>query len=132
MKSPNSVRKISAPDALCLGAIAWYQRQISPRKGYRCAYARLHGGAGCSGFAHGAIAQHGLGTAMPQIKQRFGECKLAARTLRNEKSALTDEKVKKDMKKQRNRNMSGKGWNWLDFSWCFCCDIGDCNCSPCD
>lgn len=141
MKSPLSLRKISALDWLCLGAIAFYQRQISPRKGYRCAHARLHGGAGCSGFARDAIAQHGLRAATPLVRTRFGECKLAARTLRNEKLAPTDEEVRQDVTKRRNRNTGWNGWDWLDLTWCFCFDmtfdcgpgdVGCCDCSPCD
>jgi len=94
MKSAIESRKIDALDRFCLGAIAFYQRQISPRKGWRCAHARLHGGSGCSGFARATIARNGLRAATPQIRA----CKLAARTLRNKNPAPIEEEVKRDIK----------------------------------
>ena len=148
-------RNVNALDAICLLAIGFYQRQLSPRKGYRCAYARVNGGAGCSGFVRAAIEQHGLRDATPRIRARFGACKAAARALRAERdnageSPITnvpsDEAVKRDIKRQRRRTNSGNGPDCLDLTWCFCLDMsfdcgpGDfgcidcvpCDCSPCD
>ena len=67
---------------LALGAIWGYQRFLSPRKGFRCAYSVLHGGTGCSGFAKYAIRDHGFWGAIPEIRQRFRDCRDASRTLR--------------------------------------------------
>ena len=140
MKPFQKQRKLGALDWFCLRAIALYQRHISPRKGYRCAHARLHGGAGCSGFAREAIAIYGLRAALPQIKTRFARCKGAAQTLRAQQSGAANP-TNGEQKEQ-----SGK--------WCLslcdlisdfletlagcgpgdggCCDIGNCHCSPCD
>lgn len=116
MKSPLSHRKIGALDWFCLGAIAFYQRQISPRKGWRCAHARLHGGAGCSGFAREAIAIHGLQNALPLVRARFRDCKLAARTLQIQQPPDCDDK------NSRKRRWKGQLEDacCVDFSW-FCC-----------
>lgn len=63
---------------LSLLAIRGYQRHLSPRKGYSCAYRLAHGGTGCSGFAKQAISDHGLIPAMPLIRKRFRSCRLAS------------------------------------------------------
>jgi uncharacterized protein len=70
---------------LALAAIGGYQRHLSPRKGYACAYRIAHGGTGCSGFAKDAIARDGLFRAIPAIRQRFADCRDAADELQEEK-----------------------------------------------
>lgn len=149
MKSPLShrtLRKLSAPDWFCLRAIALYQRHISPRKGWRCAYARLHGGGGCSGFVRDAIAQHGLRAAMPQIKTRFAQCKSAGQQLKSQHAGAIH--AMEDQQNPQNRKSWFAAENW-DCSACYACDLldvflkcgpgdggcldlPDCNCSPCD
>ena len=70
---------------LALAAIGGYQRHLSPRKGYGCAYRVAHGGTGCSGYAKAAIADHGVLRAIPAIRQRFAACRDAAEELREQK-----------------------------------------------
>lgn len=152
MKSPLSHRKIrnlSALDWFCLRAIAYYQRYISPRKGWRCAYARLHGGGGCSGFASDAIAQHGLRGATPRIKARFADCKWAGQQLKEQQTGEFDAIGALPNEPNAQRNKSCFAPENLDCSACYfldlvdalvkcgpgddgCCDSHDCNCSPCD
>ena len=67
-----------------LGGIWIYQTYISPRKGFRCAHSVLHNGTGCSGYAKQAIRDRGVFYAIPPIRQRFKECKVAYFTLRND------------------------------------------------
>ena len=50
-------------------------------KGFRCAYAVLHGGPGCSGFAKQAIRKRGLWAALALIRQSFRNCRGALSTL---------------------------------------------------
>jgi len=69
-----------------LGSIWIYQTYISPRKGFRCAHAVLHNGTGCSGYAKQSIQTHGFLNAIPLIKQRFKECKVAYLTLQSEQN----------------------------------------------
>ena len=66
---------------LSLLAIRGYQRHLSPRKGYACAYRLAHGGTGCSGFAKQAIAESGVFAALPAIRARFRACRRAALAL---------------------------------------------------
>ena len=62
-------------DRLALVAIGGYQRHLSPRKGYACAWRIAHGGPGCSGFAKQAIRDHGLFAALPIIRRRLSACR---------------------------------------------------------
>jgi uncharacterized protein len=72
---------------LSLAAIGGYQRHLSPRKGYACAYRIAHGGTGCSGFAKQAIHDAGLVAALPLIRARFAACRDAAKELREAPAA---------------------------------------------
>lgn len=61
--------------------IAVYQKQISPHKGFSCAHRVLQGGESCSQYIKQAILTHGLADALPLIRQRFQDCKVANQTL---------------------------------------------------
>ncbi|MBM7069817.1 membrane protein insertion efficiency factor YidD [Actibacterium sp. 188UL27-1] len=113
-----------------LGGIWVYKTWLSPHKGYRCAYARVRGGPGCSGFAKQAIKQHGLRGAWSLIIARLQFCRDAAMSLNNPDPA--DEANRTQRKKR-----------WYDQCYCGGCDIpfcggggkswgGDCtpDCSP--
>ena len=90
---------------VALFGIYGYQRWLSPRKDYRCAYSVRHGGTGCSGCAKHAIRDHGFFTAIPLIKQRFADCKLAAQAFAAER-AETEEERKKRRKERRRKTCS--------------------------
>ena len=140
MKSPFSQRKTGALDWFCLGAIAFYQRYLSPRKGYRCAHARLHGGDGCSGFAREAIAQLGVSAAIAPIRARFAMCKLAGQMLRARKSRAQIELDKpnqpgdwnetgRDQNERERAEREKRGWRdrfddvcCVDLGWMLCAD----------
>ena len=107
--------------------IAGYQRWLSPRKGYACAYRMVHGGTGCSGHAKAAIRDHGLWAALPLIRARLAACGEAAALLRQR--AGTQDK---------DRRKKGHWADGCDCSPC-CgprgghldgCDIDGCDCSP--
>ena len=82
-----------------LFAIYGYQRFLSPRKGFACAYRVQHGGTGCSGYAKFAIRDHGLLRAIPLIRARFAACKRAALALSKQHNEVdTDKKQHKKRK----------------------------------
>ena len=65
---------------LALWAIGFYQRVISPRKGFSCAY-RLHTGrAGCSALGYRAIARFGLWRGLGVLRKRLKKCGEAYRS----------------------------------------------------
>jgi putative component of membrane protein insertase Oxa1/YidC/SpoIIIJ protein YidD len=66
-----------------------YQKYISPRKGFSCAYRKLLGGDSCSQYAKHIVAERGLLEAIPAMRIRFQGCKQASLTLRSHSSAGT-------------------------------------------
>jgi len=71
--------------------IGGYQCYLSPYKGFSCAYRVLNeerGEASCSSFARLLIAEKGLGASFPEIRERFKQCGMAHRTLREQKARL--------------------------------------------
>ena len=73
---------MSRIDHLALSAIRFYQRRLSPRKGFCCAHAALHGGESCSGAVARIIREDGLRAGQPRIAARFAACREAHRALR--------------------------------------------------
>lgn len=61
-----------------LGLIGVYQRHLSPRKGYCCAYRASTGGRSCSSYGHAAIARAGLLRGLLLLRRRFRLCAAAA------------------------------------------------------
>ncbi len=116
---------------LALGAIWGYQRFISPYKGFRCAHAVRHGGAGCSGYAKHAIRDHGLWGAIPAIRQRLRDCRAAYEALRAEctcRANAHDESEREKVQRIRGRN-ARKKQNRSDYCNCADCtgaSIGGC------
>ena len=61
--------------------IIFYQRSLSPSKGYGCAYRTLLGAnSGCSGFAKHAIREFGFLKAIPYIRMRLIVCRTIAKS----------------------------------------------------
>jgi putative component of membrane protein insertase Oxa1/YidC/SpoIIIJ protein YidD len=101
-------------DAQVLRAIAWYQRRLSPRKGWNCAHGKLHGGAGCSESVRQLVDEHGWRAARRLARRRFRECKLAAQILRaqSESARANLSSTKKPASRRRKRS-----------DWCDGCDM---------
>lgn len=62
---------------LTLAGIRAYQRFISPRKGFRCAHAAVHGGDSCSAAVTRIVQTRGLWAGRAQVLARFRACRLA-------------------------------------------------------
>jgi len=60
--------------SLALGAIRFYQRFISPRKGFCCAYAAIKGQGSCSGLGYRAIRRYGLWRGIAVLDKRLEKC----------------------------------------------------------
>ena len=59
---------------VALALIRGYQRYLSPRKGFSCAY-RVHaGGHSCSAFGHRAISRRGLLLGLVLLRRRLARC----------------------------------------------------------
>jgi uncharacterized protein len=88
--------------AFTIGLISFYQRRISPYKGYRCAHGAYHDGPSCSEFAKQTVAEKGLYAAILLMRERFALCHRAhaalqlqsARVLAGEKSKDSSPRTK--------------------------------------
>lgn len=64
----------AAAQALALAAIRFYQRYLSPHKGFSCALRVATGGASCSAYGHAVIARFGLRRGLALLQRRFELC----------------------------------------------------------
>nr|WP_081983790.1 membrane protein insertion efficiency factor YidD [Massilia sp. JS1662] len=60
--------------AVALAAIRFYQRFISPYKGFSCALRAATGGASCSAYGHAVIARFGLRRGLGLLDRRLALC----------------------------------------------------------
>ena len=132
---------------LSITAINLYQNHISPHKGYCCAHRAYTGEDSCSQYAKVAIAENGLFSAFPLIKEQFDKCSLAAEKMRKEREKKKKEKQDDateclgdaacelidpscgcnifDIFKRKKSHSSEYSSNHCDS--CDCVDIGDCH-----
>jgi putative component of membrane protein insertase Oxa1/YidC/SpoIIIJ protein YidD len=68
--------------ASALAAIRFYQRFLSPYKGFSCALRVATGGASCSAYGHAVIARFGLQRGLALLQRRFALCGHAHARLR--------------------------------------------------
>lgn len=62
---------------LALSGIRFYQRCLSPYKGYGCAYRLEYGGSGCSGVGYRLIRRYGVIRGYTILQKRFERCRHA-------------------------------------------------------
>ncbi len=105
--------------------IGFYQRYVSPHKGFRCAHAVRHSGASCSAAIKNIVLVHGIRRGAPMIRQRFAECRDSASALRAESE---------EEKKKRRRRDYGDDGDWaccMMESTTEACDGVDCSALDC-
>lgn len=64
---------------LLIAAIGFYQRVLSPRKGYRCAYGHHTGRASCSHLGYRAVRRFGVWRGLLLLRRRVHLCGVAHR-----------------------------------------------------
>lgn len=69
-----------------LFSISFYQKYISPHKGYHCAHASWHQDVSCSQYGKIVIAREGVVGGLRLLDGRFAECKMAAVKIDSAKS----------------------------------------------
>jgi len=74
---------------VCLG-IRIYRRFVSPYKGFSCAYRIQYGGLSCSQIILKIVKSKGMAEGMPLIRERFHQCHLASKRLKNSHRADLD------------------------------------------
>jgi putative component of membrane protein insertase Oxa1/YidC/SpoIIIJ protein YidD len=113
---------------IAIGCIKFYQKFISPHKGFRCAYGVLHGGKSCSGSVIDIINKHGV-FSFSKIRGQFQACHHSYETL------ISQEK-EKDKKKKKDKNNNDNDNSYCHLDGCSCVptpsscknvdDCGDC------
>ena len=112
-----------------IAAITGYQKYISPRKGFSCAYRVLHNTDSCSQYIKKLITKYGIIDAIPLANQRFKSCKNASLILHSE-----TQKKQRPCQNLMSQKCQCKPEDILqgicDVSFCFITDCGDgSNCS---
>lgn len=59
---------------MALLMIVFYQKHISPHKGFSCAYHQHTGHASCSNFGYRAIRRFGVFKGIGVLRMRFSKC----------------------------------------------------------
>ncbi|MFL6656726.1 MAG: membrane protein insertion efficiency factor YidD [Massilia sp.] len=113
---------------LALGAIRFYQRYLSPRKGYCCAYAAVSGRGSCSALGYRAIRRYGVWHGLAVLDGRLEKCGIAYRRHRPlKRGALARQAGVLDCPCHVPvgcdvPNVSGCG----EAAMCSSCDVGPC------
>lgn len=67
--------------------IAFYQKILSPKKGYKCAKGVLHGEGTCSSCTKDAFKEKGFVAGMKEYRKSTKECRIAYKTLKEDKKS---------------------------------------------
>lgn len=92
--------------------IKFYQKFISPYKGFHCAYAKKHNDCTCSNYGYQVINNHGVVKGFKLLNIRFKECSKAAQSL-----------------KSINHHHFNKQAGFVDCGGCDGCDLPSCDVS---
>ncbi|WP_367278189.1 membrane protein insertion efficiency factor YidD [uncultured Photobacterium sp.] len=96
---------------IVISLICFYQKYISPHKGFRCAHAYLHCGDSCSEAIKKIIEKHGVYNGYQLAKLRLNECK----------QAYIQVSTKNDNRKRKKRSRCDSC-----FDPASACDVVDC------
>lgn len=110
---------------IAIKAINFYQKYISPYKGFRCAHGVATGEISCSGYGKKVIKRFGLLTGLKLLNRRFYDCSWHARHLNKLKE------MSKDKNSKMYRPITGYRSTQGGFVDCDC-DCGDCDMPDCD
>ncbi|MBD2308216.1 membrane protein insertion efficiency factor YidD [Chroococcidiopsis sp. FACHB-1243] len=77
----------AAARTVALNSIEFYQRSISPRKGFDCPHRILYGSQSCSSDVKHMLTNRSLLSAIKFSIQRFQACSRASQILKSQKTA---------------------------------------------
>lgn len=107
---------------LALLLIRGYQRYLSPRKGFSCAYRAHRGGHSCSAHGYHAISKHGFFLGLRLLRRRLDRCAWANHIHRSAKAASVEAVVASRMAAQGG---------FVDGCDAGGCDVPDCGSPDC-
>lgn len=102
------------PARMAIAAITFYQRALSPRKGWRCAHRARYGRSSCSAWIKRAIAHRGLRVGTLLARRRFARCHAAANARWEPRETEARWETEED-KKERNKESI---WTRPHACWC--------------
>jgi putative component of membrane protein insertase Oxa1/YidC/SpoIIIJ protein YidD len=120
-------------DVSAVYAINFYQRHLSPYKGFQCAY-RVHTGrCSCSEYAKRIVRKRGVGALFVALPRQFARCRSAYTTLLATQATQTREQRRRSKKREDKTDCCPlDGCSACDVPFeCpdLPCDIGPCDCS---
>tara|TARA_Y100001960_G_scaffold328546_1_gene417599 strand:+ start:24010 stop:24465 length:456 start_codon:yes stop_codon:yes gene_type:complete len=86
--------------------IRFYQKFISPHKGFRCASNVLHKNGSCSGIIFNIIKEQPISQWKSNIKNQFNCCKEANLTLKSQCNHQNDKKEQENDNKNKKKKNS--------------------------
>lgn len=81
--------------------ISFYQRFLSPLKGFSCAYRVYHDSPSCSAYVKQVFLEQDLRVAITMANQRFEECEQANRLLKAQNEKVEDATLDKPIKRRK-------------------------------
>lgn len=115
---------------LALKAIKFYQKFISPYKGFNCAHRVATGEVGCSGYGKKVIARFGLMKGIKLLNRRFYDCGWHAKHLQEMMKAKTTMKYNRSAGYSMQNGRLVKQGGFVDCD-CGGCDLPDCDMPSC-
>ncbi len=73
---------------LALFSISFYQKRISPKKGYSCAYSAYYNDLSCSSYCKKEIQDNGLILGVYKTIDRLKKCKQASSKIKEKRKEL--------------------------------------------
>ncbi len=112
--------------------IVWYQRVLSPRKGFRCAHSVYYHGDSCSDAVKKIIQRRGVIGGYDDIRAQFKRCTYAYQCIEK------DQEKEKEKDKRRRRRCepdcscsAAEALNCIPKKFCKGPDMDGCD-LPCD
>lgn len=115
---------------IALRFILFYQKWISPHKGFCCAYKYKTGGHSCSQYAAKIVRRMGVLGLIRGLPKQFGRCRSAFIDLQREQERRKEEERKR--KKQNESFCTACDCSLPDFGSCSGSDVGTGGGSSCD
>lgn len=115
---------------IAIRAIGFYQKFISPYKGFSCAHRIATGEVSCSGYGKKVISRFGLIKGMKLLNRRFYDCSWHAKKLRS----ISPNELKKESLNKKSQAIRGYRLTQGGFvdGDCGDCDISGCEMNHCD
>lgn len=101
--------------------IRFYQKFISPHKGFRCASNVLHKNGSCSGIIFNIIKEQPISQWKSNIKNQFNCCKEAHLTLKSQCNHQKNKEEQEDIDTNKNKRKNKDSSTFDCISEAACC-----------